>query len=55
MMNAFKIIKYLKYLTSIFAFITIEDEMRVMFNKLAMSGIFVQLPLNAFTPNFFGY
>jgi len=53
MMNAFNI-KYLNNVTSIFdkkyAFITIEVEKRAMLNQRAMAGVFVQLPLYAFTP-----
>ena len=47
-------IKYLKNVVSIFdkkyAFITIEDRKRDIFNELAMSGFFLDLPLYAFTP-----
>ena len=53
LMNMFKI-KYLKNIVSVFdkkyAFITIAEEKRDIFNKLAMAGIFVELPLYAFTP-----
>ena len=52
MMNALNI-KYFKNITTIFdkkyAFITIEKEKCLMFSKLAMVGIFVDLPLYAFT------
>lgn len=53
MMKALNI-KYLKNIVSIFdkkyAFITITEEKRDIFNKLAMSGIFVDIQLYAFTP-----
>ena len=52
-MNALNI-KYFKNIASIFdkkyAFIIIEKEKRDIFAKLAMVGIFVDLPLYAFTP-----
>ena len=47
-------IKYFKNVVSIFdkkyAFITIAEEKRAIFIKLAMIGFFVDLPLYAFTP-----
>jgi hypothetical protein len=47
-------IKYFKNVVSIFdkkyAFITISEEKRDIFIKLAMIGFFVDLPLYAFTP-----
>ena len=52
MMNAFDI-KYWKSTVNIFdkkyLFITIENEKCIMFSKLAMVGVFVDLPLHAFT------
>ena len=46
-------IKYLKNVVSIFdrkyAFITIEDKKQAIFNQLAMVGLFIDLPLYAFT------